>query len=214
MKRRYAAGICPALFLCALAACELPVNPDAAGAAEGLDRLGPTASLGPSGFNVYNFQLRPSGGSSSVAWGHIQLRIGTRLPPNPCSDPLTELPKGAPRVALCGTIHNPAEETFTAGDLSAGRAADVFVPFALAVPPNPCRTVRFAGVLELTQAELDALVADGSDPGAKFLSTENPGGALAGSTATTPPPPDGGNEKNPGPLSEPVCSAEVTPQAR
>jgi len=144
----------------------------------------PSHQVSASGFIVLNLQLRPLPNTGSVAWGNLQLKV--RTPPEPCQppDPCT------PVITLAGVIHNPAGETFTAGELVAQVGIDEATVLGLAgIPPQPCTRYALAGGLEVS-AEVAEDFAGGL-VSAAFYSVERPLGSIGGTVGVRGPAPGG-----------------------
>ena len=108
----------------------------------------PLFSMGRNGFQVVNLHVGADvvAGSTSRIRGPLQIRFGTRYPPNPCIP--NPGPPDAPALVVCGVLHNPGGETLTGGELRIGdtRTGQV-VRFGLSAPPNPCNRLFIAGTL-------------------------------------------------------------------
>lgn len=134
-----------------------------------------------SGFWVTTLQVRPADNSTSSVFGPLEVALGTRYPPSPCSAALPAIQSDA-GVAFCAVLENPADEVLQSGSLTLRATSDaepVDIRFALEYPPSPCTTVLVGGVLPLSSDFVQS--ADHPTIGAEFITST--GAQLVGSDA-------------------------------
>ncbi len=148
-----------------------------------------------SGFAVFPIQLRAADGSPSTAWGELVVRVGTRLPPNPCGP--DDALSGVQVVTFCGVVHNPDGEALQSigFQVTYGGAGDFLGTASgrFTLPPNPCTTARLQGALALTGG---GALSDISGVATEIVTSA---GSLVGTSLGPPTSPTGSSSLPPNP---------------
>jgi len=164
-----------------------------------------------SGFWVTTLQVRPADNATSSIYGPLQVAIGTRYPPSPCSSALPAVQSDA-GVAFCAVLQNPAEESLQSGVLTIRATPDAEpqdIRFVLNYPPSPCTTLFVGGVLPVSSDLLQS--SDKPTVGAEFFTST--GAELVGDYAAMDATPDALQGTAGGADVNPVCAVATLSDA-
>lgn len=155
----------PVLLLAALAAAGCGADPLASTSPHA-----PAPELAVATSGVITTQLRAFPGTTSYAWGHLQLTLGGTAA-DPCGGGLPLAADAPTTVALCGKIFNQGGATFT-GDGGLYRTSGVELDASLllvasfqdgAHPPSPCRRYDVGGTITVSSDVATDIVASPAD---------------------------------------------------